>query len=39
MPPRALWAGSIAFGLVNVLARINGAVHEHVVGRALPIAG
>jgi DNA end-binding protein Ku len=29
MAPRALWTGSIAFGLVNVPARIYGAVHEH----------
>jgi DNA end-binding protein Ku len=27
--PRALWSGSIAFGLVNVPVRIYGAVHEH----------
>lgn len=29
MAPRALWTGSIAFGLVNVPARIYSAVHEH----------
>jgi DNA end-binding protein Ku len=27
--PRALWTGSITFGLVNVPARIYSAVHEH----------
>jgi DNA end-binding protein Ku len=27
--PRALWSGSIAFGLVNVPVRLYGAVHEH----------
>jgi DNA end-binding protein Ku len=29
MPPRALWSGSITFGLVNVPVRIYSAVHEH----------
>jgi len=29
MAPRALWTGSIAFGLVNVPARIYSAVREH----------
>jgi len=29
MAPRALWTGSIAFGLVNVPARVYSAVHEH----------
>ena len=29
MAPRALWTGSIAFGLVNVPVRVFGAVHEH----------
>jgi DNA end-binding protein Ku len=29
MPPRALWSGSITFGLVNVPVRIHSAVHEH----------
>ena len=29
MAPRALWTGSITFGLVNVPARIYSAVHEH----------
>jgi DNA end-binding protein Ku len=29
MPPRALWTGSITFGLVNVPVRIYSAVHEH----------
>jgi DNA end-binding protein Ku len=29
MAPRAIWTGSISFGLVNVPARIYGAVHEH----------
>jgi len=29
MAPRALWSGSITFGLVNVPVRIYGAVHEH----------
>jgi DNA end-binding protein Ku len=27
--PRALWSGSIAFGLVNVPVRVFSAVHEH----------
>lgn len=27
--PRALWSGSISFGLVNVPVRVFGAVHEH----------
>jgi DNA end-binding protein Ku len=29
MPPRALWTGSISFGLVNVPVRLYSAVHEH----------
>jgi len=29
MAPRALWSGSIAFGLVNVPVRLYSAVHEH----------
>jgi len=29
MAPRALWTGSISFGLVNVPVRIYSAVHEH----------
>ncbi|HST18086.1 MAG TPA: Ku protein [Gaiellaceae bacterium] len=29
MPPRALWSGSISFGLVNVPVRVYSAVHEH----------
>ena len=29
MAPRALWTGSISFGLVNVPVRIFSAVHEH----------
>ena len=29
MAPRALWTGSITFGLVNVPVRIYTAVHEH----------
>ena len=29
VPPRALWTGSIAFGLVNVPVRLYTAVHEH----------
>src|SRR5690349_19062535 len=29
MAPRALWTGSIAFGLVNVPVRLYSAVHEH----------
>jgi DNA end-binding protein Ku len=29
MPPRALWTGSITFGLVNVPVRVYSAVHEH----------
>jgi DNA end-binding protein Ku len=29
MAPRALWTGSITFGLVNVPVRIYSAVHEH----------
>jgi DNA end-binding protein Ku len=27
--PRALWSGSISFGLVNVPVRVYSAVHEH----------
>src|SRR5919201_6390164 len=27
--PRAIWTGSISFGLVNIPARIYSAVHEH----------
>src|SRR5207248_10720656 len=29
MAPRALWTGSVTFGLVNVPVRIYTAVHEH----------
>jgi DNA end-binding protein Ku len=29
MPPRALWSGSITFGLVNVPVRLYSAVSEH----------
>jgi DNA end-binding protein Ku len=29
MAPRALWTGSIAFGLVSVPVRLYSAVHEH----------
>ena len=29
MPPRALWTGSISFGLVNVPVRLYSAVQEH----------
>jgi len=29
MAPRALWTGSIIFGLVNVPVRVYTAVHEH----------
>ena len=29
MPPRALWTGSVTFGLVNVPVRMYSAVHEH----------
>lgn len=29
MAPRALWTGSISFGLVNVPVRVFSAVHEH----------
>src|SRR6188472_1254966 len=29
MPPRALWSGSISFGLVNVPVRLFSAVSEH----------
>jgi DNA end-binding protein Ku len=29
MAPRALWTGSITFGLVNVPVRVFSAVHEH----------
>jgi DNA end-binding protein Ku len=29
MPARALWTGSISFGLVNVPVRVYSAVHEH----------
>jgi DNA end-binding protein Ku len=32
MAPRALWTGSISFGLVNVPVRVFGAVHEHKLG-------
>ena len=31
MAPRALWTGSIMFGLVNVPVRLYTAVHEHKV--------
>jgi DNA end-binding protein Ku len=29
MAPRALWTGSISFGLVNIPVRMYSAVHEH----------
>jgi DNA end-binding protein Ku len=29
VPPRAIWTGSISFGLVNVPVRVYTAVHEH----------
>jgi len=29
MAPRALWTGSISFGLVNVPVRVYSAIHEH----------
>jgi DNA end-binding protein Ku len=29
MAPRALWSGSITFGLVNVPVRVFSAIHEH----------
>jgi DNA end-binding protein Ku len=29
MAPRALWTGSVTFGLVNVPVRVYSAVHEH----------
>ena len=29
MPQRALWTGSISFGLVNVPVRLFSAIHEH----------
>jgi DNA end-binding protein Ku len=32
MAPRALWTGSIMFGLVNVPVRLHTAVHEHRLG-------
>jgi DNA end-binding protein Ku len=32
MPPRALWSGSITFGLVNVPVRLYSAVQEHKLG-------
>jgi len=32
MPPRALWSGSITFGLVNVPVRLYSAVAEHKLG-------
>ena len=32
MPPRALWSGSITFGLVNVPVRLYSAVSEHKLG-------
>jgi DNA end-binding protein Ku len=31
MAPRALWTGSISFGLVNVPVRVFTAVHEHTL--------
>ncbi len=31
MPPRAIWTGSIAFGLVNVPVRMYSAVEEHTL--------
>jgi len=30
--PRALWTGSVSFGLVNVPVRVFSAVHEHKLG-------
>jgi DNA end-binding protein Ku len=35
MAPRALWTGSIMFGLVNVPVRLYTAVHEHRVSFTL----
>jgi DNA end-binding protein Ku len=31
MPPRAMWTGSIAFGLVNVPVRMYSAVEDHAL--------
>jgi DNA end-binding protein Ku len=31
MPPRAIWTGSISFGLVNVPVRMYAAVEEHTL--------
>jgi DNA end-binding protein Ku len=31
MPPRALWSGSISFGLVNVPVRLYSAIQDHNV--------
>jgi DNA end-binding protein Ku len=31
VPPRAIWTGSIAFGLVNVPVRMYSAVEEHTI--------
>src|SRR3954465_15975012 len=35
MAPRALWTGSIMFGLVNVPVRLYTAVHEHKLSFSL----
>jgi DNA end-binding protein Ku len=31
MPPRAIWTGSVAFGLVNVPVRMYSAIQEHTL--------
>lgn len=31
MPPRALWSGTISFGLVNVPVRLYGAIQDHTL--------
>jgi DNA end-binding protein Ku len=31
MPPRAIWSGSIAFGLVNAPVRMYSAIHEETI--------
>jgi DNA end-binding protein Ku len=29
--PRAMWSGSISFGLVNIPVKVHAAIHEHTV--------
>ena len=31
MPPRAIWTGSVSFGLVNVPVRMYSAIQEHTL--------